>query len=60
MTLEWVPASLVKDAGIAAWRWLRGRRGLLKPEEIVERRLKWKPIIDQRLAVVRLNRLGQD
>lgn len=58
--LEWVSASLVKDAGIAAWRWLRGRRGSLKPEEIVERRLKWKPIIDQRLALVRRDSLGRD
>jgi hypothetical protein len=33
---------------------------LLKPEEIVALRLKWKPIIDQRLALVQRKGLGRD
>ncbi|MEQ1651335.1 MAG: hypothetical protein ABL897_02495 [Hyphomicrobium sp.] len=58
--VEWVTTSLVKDASLAVWRWLRGRRGALKPEEIVAQRLKWKPIFDQRIAVARRDKLGRD
>jgi hypothetical protein len=44
----------------SAYGWIRGRRALLSNEEILARRLKWKPIFDERLAEVRRDRLGRD
>lgn len=48
------------EAVTALWRWLRGRRGGLKPEEIVALRKKWRPVIDERLALAKRDRLGRD
>ncbi|MCB1505923.1 MAG: hypothetical protein KDJ47_13180 [Hyphomicrobiaceae bacterium] len=58
-----VSASIVKpvvDAFLALRRLWKGRRGQLKPEEIVQLRLTWKPIFDEWLMQMRRKNIGRD
>lgn len=50
----------VADAAKWIYTWWQGRRGALKPGDIVQLRMKWKPIFEQRLRERLAKKLRSD